>query len=241
MATYVITGANRGIGLEFVAQICSDASNTVIACVRDSLSDISLLEELSNKHRSIHILECDISSFESIKSFAKCLSKIIGTSGKVDYLINNAAIQSVRDDNSLEITESGLLDHIKTNVLGPAEVVRTLQPHLQKGSVVMNMTSGIASMTFGTRHEVPTMHATYSISKAALNMLTVHQASDLGKGGKGVIVICMDPGWVKTRMGGEGALLEARDSVIGMLKCLRRLEESDTGKFYDCVGEAVPW
>ncbi|KAH8589523.1 NADP-dependent dehydrogenase-like protein [Bisporella sp. PMI_857] len=240
MAIYVVTGANRGIGLEFVVQLSLDSANTIIACTRSSSSDNSGLEAL-NKHKNIYILTCDISSLESVRSFAKNVSEVIGSDGKIDYLLNNAAIQDIRDDNSLEITEAGLVAHIKTNVLGPAEVVRSLLPHLQRGTVVMNMTSGIASMTFGPRYQVPTMHTTYSISKAALNMLTVHQASDFKKSERGVIVICMDPGWVKTRMGGDGALMEKEDSVRGILQCLRTLTDEDSGKFYYSSGEEIPW
>ena len=71
-------------------------------------------------------------------------------------------------------------------------------------------------------------------------MLTAHQTSDLGKEGRGVIVICMDPGWVKTKMGGEGAIMEKEDSVKGMLRCFRGLKE-DSGKFWNSSGEEVPW
>jgi NAD(P)-dependent dehydrogenase (short-subunit alcohol dehydrogenase family) len=241
MGVYVITGANRGIGLEFVNQLSSDPSNTVIASTRSLSSDLSAIKSLNKEHNNIHVLEYDTSSFPSIHSFSLAVSKIIGADGKIDYLLNSAAIQDIKDDSSIDLTEHNLLSHIQTNVLGPAEMVKSLLPHLQKGSVVMNMTSGIGSMSFSARSGVPTMHTTYSISKAALNMLTVHQACDLGKEGRGVIVICMDPGWVKTRMGGEGAIMEREDSVKGMLKCLRGLKGEDSGRFWNSSGEEVPW
>jgi len=72
-----------------------------------------------------------------------------------------------------------------------------------------------------------------------LNMVTVHQALELK--GKGVVVVCMDPGWVKTDMGGEGAMVEQEDSVGGMSKCLQGLKEGDTAKFFDYSGTVVPW
>jgi NAD(P)-dependent dehydrogenase (short-subunit alcohol dehydrogenase family) len=241
MGVYVITGANRGIGLEFVNQLSSDPSSTVIASTRSLSSDLSALKSLNKQHNNIHVLECDTSSFPSIHAFSLAVSKIIGSDGKIDYLLNSAAIQDIKDDSSLQLTEHNLLSHIQTNVLGPAEMVKSLLKHLQKGSVVMNMTSGIGSLSFSKRSDVPTMHTTYSISKAALNMLTVHQACDLGKDGRGVIVVCMDPGWVKTRMGGEGAIMEKGDSVNGMLKCLRGLKEEDSGRFWNSSGEEVPW
>ncbi|OCT53027.1 hypothetical protein CLCR_11416 [Cladophialophora carrionii] len=80
---------------------------------------------------------------------------------------------------------------------------------------------------------------TYSISKAAVNMLTVHQSEQLKD--RGIKVICMDPGWVKTRMGGDGALLEPEESIGGMLKVVHNLKDEDTGKFYTYTGGEVPW
>ena len=72
-------------------------------------------------------------------------------------------------------------------------------------------------------------------------MLTVHQAADIKDKLPGAVVVCMDPGWVKTRMGGDGAILERQDSIEGMLKCLHGLGKEDTGKFYTYTGEGVPW
>ncbi|KIW76519.1 hypothetical protein Z517_11265 [Fonsecaea pedrosoi CBS 271.37] len=70
-------------------------------------------------------------------------------------------------------------------------------------------------------------------------MLTVHQSEQLKD--RGIKVICMDPGWVKTRMGGEGAILEPDVSISGMLKTLHTLKDSDSGKFYTYTGDLVPW
>lgn len=104
----------------------------------------------------------------------------------------------------------------------------------------MNMSSGLGSCA-KSRTMVPTRSATYSISKAAVNMLTVHQAHDYETDGKGAIVICMSHGWVKTRMGGEGAILTPAESIGGMWKTVHRVGEADTGKFFCYNGEEVPW
>jgi NAD(P)-dependent dehydrogenase (short-subunit alcohol dehydrogenase family) len=143
MGVYVITGANRGIGLEFVNQLSCNPSNTVIASTRSLSSDLSALKSLNKQHNNIYVLECNTSSFPSIHAFSLAVSKIIGADGKIDYLLNSAAIQDIKDDDSLDLTEHNLLSHIQTNVLGPAEMVKSLLKHLQRGSVVMNMTSGI--------------------------------------------------------------------------------------------------
>ena len=102
------------------------------------------------------------------------------------------------------------------------------------------MTSGLGSMEKSLSIS-PRKCAAYSISKAGLNMLTVHQSGDLRSQLPQVVVICMDPGWVKTRMGGDGAILEPHESIGGMLECVHGLKEGDNGKFFTYTGEEVPW
>jgi NAD(P)-dependent dehydrogenase (short-subunit alcohol dehydrogenase family) len=239
MPTYVITGANRGLGLEFVAQLSQEASNKIIAASRSpSPEKVKDLESLKSKNKNIYILECDTSSLKSIASFASEVASLLGPQGKIDYLLNNAGINSVSDQRSLSLTSEGLQEQITVNVLGPAKTVEALQAHLHEGSVVMNMTSGLGSLTYSKSKSANSATA-YSISKAGLNMLTVHQSIDLKH--KGVIVICMDPGWVKTDMGGKGAVLEKEESIEGMLRCLSGLTIADSGKFFVYDGHEKAW
>jgi NAD(P)-dependent dehydrogenase (short-subunit alcohol dehydrogenase family) len=91
------------------------------------------------------------------------------------------------------------------------------------------MTSGLGSLTY-SKSKTSTSATAYSISKAGLNMLTVHQAIELKP--KGVIVICMDPGWVKMDIGGKGAVLEKEESIGGILKCLAGLTMAESEKFF---------
>ncbi|MCJ1313707.1 hypothetical protein MMC25_007386 [Agyrium rufum] len=242
MPSYIITGANRGLGLEFVRQLSAPSTNNVIiASVRSLSNDRSDLENLIKQSSStkIHVLECDTSSESSIASFAKEVGSVLGgADAKLDFLLANAGVNSVPDQTSLDIKADDLQREIQTNVVGPAKLTEHLQPHLQKGSVVMNMTSGLGSMAV-SGSIAPRKCATYSISKAGLNMLTVHQAGDLKN--KGVTVICMDPGWVKTRMGGEGAMLEPEESIGGMLKVVHKVGLEESGKFYTYTTKEVPW
>jgi len=235
---YIITGANRGLGLTFVTHLASDPANTIIAATRSLSRDLTALEALKAKSRSVHILECDTSSLKSIEAFAKQVESLLGPNGKVDFLLNNAGINTVHYQTSLDITPEGLSDAINVNVLGPAKTVEALQEHLQEGSVVMNMTSGLGSLAAAKSSEVA-KSTVYSISKAALNMLTVHQSKNLAS--KGVIVICMDPGWVKTDMGGAMAPLYPDESIGGMLKCLNGLKADDSGKYYLYDGTQRQW
>jgi NAD(P)-dependent dehydrogenase (short-subunit alcohol dehydrogenase family) len=230
--TYVITGANRGLGLEFVRQLSATDSSTIVAGVRSLKGDLTDLQALASKSRTIYILECDTASLDSISAFGAAVTKTLGPDGRVDYLFNNAGINTVPTQTVLKLDLNDVQEHIAVNVLGPAKTVEALLPHLGQGSVVVNMSSGLGSCGKGTRRS-----AAYSISKAALNMLTVHQAAELK--GRGVKVISMDPGWVKTRMGGEWAALQPAESIRGMLKVVHGLEES--GAFYDYSGNEVPW
>jgi NAD(P)-dependent dehydrogenase (short-subunit alcohol dehydrogenase family) len=238
MPTYVITGSNRGLGLEFVRQLADDGSNHIICGTRSVASDLSALKRLQNGSSKIEIMECDTSSLESISSFANHVIASLGPSSKIDFLLNNAGINSHPDQRSLSITPEALSAQMTTNVLGPAKTVEYLQPLLKKGSVVMNMTSGLSSMSY-SGSKTDNSATTYSLSKAALNMLTVHQAIDLKD--EGVIFVCMDPGWVKTDMGGDEAPLVQEESISGMLKCLKGLGSGDSGRFYGYDGKEKAW
>lgn len=164
----------------------------------------------------------------------------IGSGLHINYIINNAATNSDPAQTSTDISHKLFLAELTTKVLGPAKLVQALSSHIQKETVVMNMPSGLGSCA-KSKLMVPTTCATYSISKAALNKLSVHQAHDYGADSKGAVVICMDPGWVKTRMGGEGAVLTPAESIGGMLKTLHGVGEADAGKCFAYSGEGVPW
>ncbi|KAG9191651.1 hypothetical protein G6011_10385 [Alternaria panax] len=229
--------ANRGIGLEFVRQLAAKPSNTIIAGVRSKSGDISELEGL-NSNSNIHIIECDVSSLDSLSSIEFRVAEILTKTGaSLDFLFNVAGINATSTtDTSLTLNPKRLNEHMQTNVLGPAKIVESLRKYLARGATVLNMSSGLGSLTVATD---VTKCCTYSMSKAALNMLTLHQAKDLKA--HGVKVICMDPGWVKTRMGGKGAVIEAKVSVESMLDVVTGLKDIDSGKFYRYDGAPVPW
>jgi NAD(P)-dependent dehydrogenase (short-subunit alcohol dehydrogenase family) len=237
MATYFLTGANRGIGLEFVRQLSAKPENTIIAGVRSKSGELADLEALSKSNSNIHIIECDVSSAESLSSTEFRVAEILSKTGaSLDYLFNVAGINATSTDTSLTLDPKSLTEHMQTNVLGPAKIVESLRKYLARGATVLNMSSGLGSLTVATD---VTKCCTYSMSKAALNMLTLHQAKDLKS--NGVKVICMDPGWVKTRMGGKGAMIEAEVSVGSMLDVVAGLKEADSGKFLRYDGAPVPW
>lgn len=254
MAVYVITGARTGIGLEYVRQLAPTPSNTVIALVRSLSADLSALRAIQSQNPSsqVHILECDVSSPSSIAALPSKLLSLPATNPTnrltIDVLINNAAILHSRTQTALSLTSDALLSHITTNVLGPALLFQTLYPFFsgESNAKAINITSGIASLALVHDGTINAEITAYSISKAALNMLTVHQArqeverKERGEG-KGVVVVCIDPGHVKTEMGGEGATVEVGDSARGVLRVVEGLQEGDQGRFFGYTGDEVPW
>jgi NAD(P)-dependent dehydrogenase (short-subunit alcohol dehydrogenase family) len=239
MGIFVVTGTNRGIGLEYVRQISADSSNVVFAVVRNVNGDLAALKEIESQSEGrVQILEGDISSESSLNTLASTFASILGQVKKVNVLINNAAILSARSEDSTSLTTESLLAHMTANVMGPAKVVQGLLPHLAQDAVIANITSGVGSLALLSDGTIDASITPYSISKTALNMLTVHQAQQL----KGqAIVVCIDPGHVKTTMGGPNAVLEIPDSARGVLGVIAGLQPADTSKFFSYKGEEVPW
>ncbi|OCT53028.1 C-signal protein [Cladophialophora carrionii] len=147
MPVYVVTGANRGLGLEFVRQISQDSSNTVIAAVRSLQGELDDLKHLAARAagKKVHILECDTGDMDSIHAFGDAIKGPLSAGQQIDYLLNNAGINATAQQTSLDMTPESLRQHIDVNVMGPAETVKVLLPSLGKGSVVLNMTSGLGS------------------------------------------------------------------------------------------------
>lgn len=240
MPVYCITGTNRGIGLEFVRQLTQSSDNTIIAATRSLASDLGDLKAAASP--STHIVECDTSNIQSIRIFTKEAARVLGANRKIDFLLNSAGINPAPSQSSLTLGPDEVQAQIAVNVIGPAKTVELLLDAglLSDNARILNMSSGLGSLQRSSEMK-PRISAGYSISKAALNMLTVHQSEDLKQHLAGAVVISMDPGWVKTRMGGEGAVLEATESVGKMLQVLHQVGAEDSGKFYQYSGEESAW
>jgi len=233
--TWLITGSSRGIGLETTRQLLQSPSNVVIATCRSpsTASDLQALAQGGGVKGKLHVVPLDTADMKSIDAVLKPVEDIVGEGG-LDYLLNNAAI-NVGNDTGFAFSPDDLLRTVNVNVAGPAYLAQTLLPLLERGrkKTIMNMTSGLASIGLDCGPKC----MTYSISKTAVNMLTYKQA----KARPDFIVICLDPGWVKTEMGGEGAVLEPYESVSNILKVLTNLTPSDSGKFFRNDGSSIPW
>ncbi|OCH85486.1 NAD(P)-binding protein [Obba rivulosa] len=232
--TWLVTGSSRGLGFELVRQLLTEASNTVIATCRNPDGATSLKSLRDAAEGQLHVMRLDVSDETSIRSSAQTVGEILGDGRGLDYLINNAAISN-GNDTAFEFSASGFESTLKSNVIGPALLGQVLLPYLLKGQskVIVNFSSGLGSIGL----DYGGQNATYSISKTAVNMLTYKQA----KAQPELIAIAVDPGWVKTDMGGEKAPLEPHESVSAILKLVNSLDSSNSGKYYRYDGDELLW
>jgi NAD(P)-dependent dehydrogenase (short-subunit alcohol dehydrogenase family) len=226
MTTVLVTGSNRGIGLEFVRQYAAEGWR-VIACCRkpDAAAALKALEG------DIRIEGVELADTASIRDLATRLS-----GETIDLLINNAGVYG--PDQTFGKTDYSAFDMVmRSNVLGPLAMVEALLSNLEKG--VMKTVVAVSSTWGSIGGNKWGGHYLYGPSKAALNMVVKAQAIDLKD--KGITLAAISPGWVRTDMGGEGAPLTARDSVADMRARIAELTPADSGRFISHAGGAIPW
>ncbi|KAH9848825.1 NAD-P-binding protein [Lenzites betulinus] len=232
--TWLITGASRGIGFELVRQLVESPNNLVIAACRTPAKATALEALKKSAQGTLHVIPLDVSDTESIRAIPKELEPILGESG-LDYLINNAGIGV--EDTAFNFDPEAALTVLKTNTIGPALVSQVCLPFLEKGKVkkVAHISSTLGSIA--SADEFGARGISYSMSKAALNMLTYKQK--LERPDLTFLTLC--PGWVKTDMGGQNAALEPKDSIAGILKVVTSATSADSGKYFRYNGEHIPW
>ena len=231
LKTVLVTGANRGIGLELVKQYAQSGC-TVLACCRDPHHALEL-QRLSEAYSSIFIYLLDVSNEDHIKQLATQLKN-----KTIDILFNNAGIAG-EDHPVGSITYTDLISTLKINTIGPILLAQALEEQIvrSENKIIVNMSSVLASIELN--QDDSWCWLPYRISKSALNSATRSLANQLKS--KGVIVIALNPGWVKTDMGGENADITAEESVSGMMSILETMSLEDSGKFHSYDGRQLPW
>jgi NAD(P)-dependent dehydrogenase (short-subunit alcohol dehydrogenase family) len=226
-----VTGANRGIGFEFARQLI-DRKSRVVAGYRSRVRSRALLS-IADEHDNLHPVKVDVTDQDQIE---KARDIIADKFGRLDMLINNAGIQIRYDDDIDEIEADEIMENFQVNVVGPFLTGKMLHRLLAKGTnpKIINITSQMGSIEQASGNAVP-----YRISKAGLNMLTRNQAAAYGR--DGTIIVAMHPGWVRTDMGGPGAMLTPEESVAAMLKVIDGLREKDNGRFIGYDGRPRSW
>lgn len=232
MGTYVITGANRGLGLEFTRQLVSRDDKVFATCRNPT--EAAELNLLANKHkRNITVLKLDVTDDTSILQARKLVEHQVDS---VDVLINNAGIFPRQSDFS-NLTRDDIHKVLDTNTVGPMLVAQAFLPLLKarRQSKIVNISSQLGSIA----NRKSGQYYPYSTSKAALNMMSRLLAFDLLR--DGVIVVAMSPGWVRTDMGQQDAPLAPAESVRGMLRLIDGLTAMSAGRFLVWNGSQLPW
>jgi len=200
MPSYAVTGASRGIGLEFVKQLSDDSSNIVLAIVRNKAT-ATRVTELGRSN--VHLLQADITDYEALKAAAERTKEITG--GSLDALINNAAnTLADRSGWTLDqytgheaLLEEDLMDSFKVNVIGVVHTINAFLPLLQLGKLkkVITISSAIADADTVLKSETSLL-GPYSISKAGVNMVVAKYAVKFKEAG--IIFLALSPGVVNT-------------------------------------------
>lgn len=229
----LVTGANRGLGLELVRQLLAAGSHVVAACRHPGKA--TALNTLAGEYPGrLHVLPLDVAEPKTHAELARELPLVLGDDGRLDLLVNNAGVLH-SGERFGHLTAANLDDSFRTNAAGPLLLTQALAPLLADRAKVVNLSSRLGSVGLTTRFGTPS----YNISKAALNMATALMARALAD--RGIAVIALSPGWVRTDMGGADAELEPAQAMAGLLRVAQSLGPDDSGRFLDWQGDAVPW
>lgn len=231
MPTVLITGANRGLGLEFARQYAADGWRVFAAC-RDPGSASALRELASAGGDGIQVLAMDVADGESVRAAA---AKLRGE--PIDLLLNNAGVGNPAGKTLGSLDYQGWMSVLNVNALGPARVVEAFLENVGKGGrrLIVTITSRMGSIADNSSGgSYP-----YRSSKAAVNMVVRSLSLDLAQ--RGITCVVLHPGWVRTDMGGSGGKLSPAESIGALRRLIARLGPKDAGKFYDYDGSEIPW
>jgi len=230
--TVLITGANRGIGLEFTRQYAADGCRVLSCCRQPEKSDaLDKLAGLYPGRIKVHTL--DVADHVQIDSLGQVLAD-----ESIDLLINNAGIYPDSDKSGFGHTDyAEWLQAFRINTMAPFKLAETLAAQIarSKHKTIVTITSKMGSIADNSGGG----SYLYRSSKAAVNMVVKSLSIDLKP--LGIIAVVFHPGWVKTDMGGPNALITAEQSVSGMRRVTDRLVPADSGKFFGYDGQEIPW
>lgn len=228
----LITGANKGLGLEFVQQY-SAKKYQVYCCCRD-LKRCDALLKIARRFPYVKVFQVDVTNADQLAGLADELKD-----KPIDIILNNAGIYGPRDEyigaNPIEV--SSMLEVFNTNAVAPLKITEAFIANLCLGKdrKVVAISSEMGSIAGNRSGGSPA----YRASKAALNAIMKTMSIDLGE--LGLKVLMLHPGWVKTDMGTDAAPLSPEESVTGMIEVIEKFDGSKNGQFLDYKGEEIPW
>ena len=231
MPTVLITGANRGLGLEFARQYAAEGWQVYAACrLPDDAKD---LQQIANKTGDrLHILAMDVMDTVSVRAAARELS-----GQPIDLLLNNAGVGGPSGQRLGNLDYAAWARVLDTNTLGPMRVAEAFLENVaqSRDKRIVTITSGMGSIadnTSGGRYA-------YRSSKAAVNSVMKSLSVDLAP--RGITCVVLNPGWVRTDMGGSGGKLSPEESIKAMRSVIAALRPEDSGKFLNYTGKPYPW
>ncbi|CAG1769672.1 C-factor [uncultured bacterium] len=231
MQTVLITGANRGLGLEFCQQY-ANAGYKVFACCRNP-NHATELENLAKQYSLFSIHALDVTDFNQVDELASVLKD-----ETIDVLLSNAGIYGDQSEHRFgALNYDNWIETLRINTLAPVKLAEAFLPQLLKSQQpkIVAITSLMGSMTDNSSGG----SICYRSSKAALNAAMKSLSIDLKA--RNIAVLIMHPGWVKTDMGGMNAPTSVEESISGMRRVIADFKLSDTGSFLNYRGEVLPW
>lgn len=231
MKTVLITGANRGLGLEFCRQYANDGWRVIAACRAPESADA--LRALADEFNRIQIEALDVADFAQIDALSSRLSD-----RAIDVLLNNAGVYGDDGEHGF-----GALDYAKwsetltINTLAPVKMAEAFLPHLRRGAskLIVAVSSLMGSMADNSSGG----SLLYRSSKAGLNAAMKSLSIDLRRHDIGVLIL--HPGWVRTDMGGKNALIDVEESISGMKRRIDGFVPARSGCFEKYDGTLMPW
>jgi len=231
MPSTLITGANRGLGLEFAKQYLADNWQAYAAC-RDPSSASELRRLADGSRGKLQVLSMDVSDLAKVRAAA------VELKGKpIDLLLNNAGIGGPRGQTIGNIDYETWARVLDVNTLGPMRVSEAFVDNVARSDrkLIVTITSGMGSISDNSSGGA----FAYRTSKAAVNMVMRSLAVDLAP--RGITCVVINPGWVRTDMGGANARLTAAESVTAMRRLIDKLGPAQSGKFFNHDGREYAW
>ena len=229
-ATILITGANRGIGLELTRQFADDGW-AVLACCRNP-ADASDLQQLCERYPSIETLTLDVTDYAQMQSLAVQLQD-----RPIDILLSNAGIYGPRGANFGDVDAAAWREVLEVNTIAPLMLAQAFVEQVAASrhkliAVISSKMGSIADNGSGGSY-------IYRTSKTAVNQVVKSLANDLA--GQGISVISLHPGWVQTDMGGANAEINTATSAAGLKTVLQAAGTEQSGQFLEYNGDAILW
>jgi len=242
----LVTGANRGIGLELTRQLAASHSADHVFATSRNTNDCQDLKDLQKKHKHVHILQLEVCDESSYPRLVREVQDVVKGAG-LNLLINNAGI--ARKTPLAEVTSDEMVQLFNTNSVAPLMLSKAFLPLLRaaagsaavqdkmswRRAAIVNISTKLASMEDNSSGGF----YSYRASKAALNMVTRSLGIDLRP--EHILAVTLEPGWVRTDMGSQRANTSPEECAADILSTLPKLGAEHSATFIGRKGDSVPW